>query len=122
VPPIASPLPPLATRPPELPSELEVSGEATRPFSDHPRTLAPLTEAGFQVHEAVAPPEATAAVAAATVQEDVIQPQITAPSRGIDVTAFLRSATGRRDAIIVREILGPPRGVRMQTEFSEAIS
>jgi hypothetical protein len=112
VPPIASPLPPLITRPPELPSELEVGGEATRSSSDQPQTLAPLTEAGFQVHEAVASPEPTPVLAAATVHEDVIQPRIAAPSRGIDLTAFLRSASGRRDAIIVREILGPPRGLQ----------
>jgi hypothetical protein len=31
----------------------------------------------------------------------------------VDIAALLASATGLRDAIILREILGPPRGLRV---------
>ncbi len=38
------------------------------------------------------------------------------------VPRLLVSTSGLREAIILREILGPPRGLRMQTEFGDGIS
>jgi hypothetical protein len=35
---------------------------------------------------------------------------------------LLVSTSGLREAIILREILGPPRGLRMQMEFADGIS
>jgi hypothetical protein len=110
VPPIASPLPPLVTRPPELPSEFEVHREAGPSLAQQQpsRTLA---EPTFQIHQAIAPPELVPAVAT-TVLEAKRQQQITASPPVIDVITLLGSATRLRDAIILREILGPPRGLR----------
>src|SRR4029077_15476990 len=39
-----------------------------------------------------------------------------------DIATMLASKPSLREAIILREILGSPRGLRMQTEFGEAIS
>ena len=109
IPPIASPLPPLVTRPQELPSEFEVHrGPAPPPT---PQPSRPLPEPTFQIHEAVAPPELVPVVVT-TVTEAKSQQSIAALGSTIHLTALLRSPTGLRDAIIVREILGPPRGLR----------
>jgi hypothetical protein len=69
-----------------------------------------LVELEFQVPEAEASPEPAAAVSVATLSEGRTQPQIAAP-QSIDVKTLLRSTLRLRDAIVVREILGPPRGL-----------
>src|SRR6266487_5013593 len=109
VPPLGSPLPPLVTRPPELPSEFEVHREPPPPPT--PRPSRPLPEPTFQIHEAVAPPELVPVVVT-TVPEAKSQQPIAALGITIHLTALLRSPTGLRDAIIVREILGPPSGLQ----------
>src|SRR5438093_2583035 len=112
IPPIASPLPPLVTRPPELPSEIEIHREAAPPLAQQQQQPSrTLPEPTFQVHEAVAPPELVPVVAT-TAPEAKAQQPIPSPRSTIHLTALLRSSTGLRDAIIVREILGPPRGLR----------
>ncbi|HEX3620000.1 MAG TPA: hypothetical protein VHU16_06480 [Candidatus Udaeobacter sp.] len=109
VPPFGSPLPPLVTRPPELPSEFEVHrGPAPPPT---PQPSRPLPEPTFQIHEGVAPPELVPVVVT-TVPDAKSRQPIAALGSTIHLTALLRSPTGLRDAIIVREILGPPRGLR----------
>ena len=109
VPPLGSPLPPLVTRPPDLPSEFEVHREPAPPPTPQPSR--PLPEPTFQIHEAVAPPELVPVVVT-TVPEAKSQQPIAALGSTIHLTALLRSPTGLRDAIIVREIVGPPRGLR----------
>ena len=110
VPPLGSPLPPLVTRPPDMPQEIQIPPSVAPPPAQPQRARPRLSEVVFAVHETEAAPES---IPSATEREDRTQPQIAAPSRGIDVTAFLRSASGRRNAIIVREILGPPRGLQL---------
>jgi hypothetical protein len=109
VPPLGSPLPPLVTRPPELPSEFEVHREPAPPPTPQPSR--PLPEPTFQLHQAVAPPELVPVVVT-TVPEAKTQQPIAALGSTIHLTPLLRSPTGLRDAIIVREILGPPRSLR----------
>jgi len=70
-----------------------------------------LPEPTFQVHQAIAPPELIPAVTTA-VPEAKRHQQITASPPVIDVITLLGSATRLRDAIILREVLGPPRGLR----------
>jgi hypothetical protein len=120
VPPLASPLPPLVTRPPEVPNETQIPVGTPPLPSQQPQT--PLARPQFQVTETEAPPELLPVVAAAPVREVRIQPQNALARSNVNVTTLLRSPLGLRDAVIVREILGPPRGLRMQTEFGEAIS
>src|SRR5882724_8406044 len=111
VPPLGSPLPPLVTRPPDLPSEFEVHREPIPIPAEQPRAAQRSTEPVFQVHEAVAPPELVPVVVT-TVPEAKSQQPIAALGSTIHLTVLLRSPTGLRDAIIVREIVGPPRGLR----------
>jgi len=79
-----------------------------------------LAEPLFQVHEAKALSEPAAVVSAATLSEARTQPQTAAPQI-IDVKTLLTSPLGLRGAMVVREILGQPRGLRMQMEFGDAI-
>jgi len=72
---------------------------------------APLAEPLFQVHDAQALSKGVAVVSAAPLSEARTQPQTAAP-QSIDVKTLLRSTLGLRGAIIAREILGLPRGLR----------
>jgi len=95
-PPLRSPLPPLTTRPPDLPREIRLPGQIT-----------PTREARIFRPKAADAPVFEAEVRAA------FQP--TAPqssTKTYDVATLLRSASGLRDAIILREIFGPPRSLQ----------
>ena len=84
---IRSPLPPLKTRPPEVPAFRVHEG---------PPPLAPMTEA-----------EVAAALQAASSQP------ISKPTEArIDIVSMLKTTSGLRDAIILREIFGPPRSLQ----------
>ena len=109
VPPFASPLPPLVTRPPDIPPQ--ISAETVAPAVEHRQIHAPLAEPQFQVHDAKALSEPGAVVGSATLSEAKAQPQPATP-QSIDVKTLLRSTLGLRGAMIVREILGQPRGLR----------
>jgi hypothetical protein len=82
-PPMRSPLPPLKTRPPDLPREI-------------PPLLEPLP-----VIKTAAEPYSIA-----------IQPISKSTRTEIDIATLLRSTSGLRDAIILREIFGPPRSLQ----------
>jgi hypothetical protein len=86
---ILSPLPPLTTRPPE--SRLLTEQQALR----QPPPLAPITG-----------DEVTAAFQPATAQP------ISKPEAKIDIPKLLKTTSGLRDAIILREIFGPPRSLQ----------
>ena len=122
VPPLGSPLPPLVTRPRDMPQEIRIPPSVAPPPAQTQQTRPPLGEVIFAVHETGAPPEPIPGLTRATVPEDRTQPQIAASARNIDVATLLRSPMGLRGAVIVREILGPPRGLRMQMDFGDAIS
>ena len=81
--PFSSPLPPLTTRPPDLPP-------------------------AFKVHQGPSPLEAipSAEVKAAS------QPATQAAAKPRDLAGLLRTTSGLRDAIILREIFGPPRSLQ----------
>ena len=89
-----SPLPPLTTRPPDLPKKV----------------FRPKTEAHiFEVHKSQPPIEATPV---ATVAQPLVpQPTTTARPR-TDLLDLLKTPSGLRDAIILREIFGPPRSMQ----------
>jgi len=111
VPTLGSPLPPLATRPPDLPAEIQVPAR-TLPIPIEQQKPAVFAEQRFEVHESRIAPEPIAVVNVAT-PDDLREPkQSLAAQDVLDVTRLLRSPSGLRDAIIVREILGPPRGVQ----------
>jgi hypothetical protein len=118
--PMGSPLPPLVTRPPDISHESQIPVETVAPALQQREIRGALTEPLFQVHEVKAPSESPAVGSAAAPSETRTQPQITAP-QSVNVETLLKSTLGLRGAMIVREILGPPRGLRMQTEFRDAI-
>ena len=89
VPPLPSPLPPLKTRPPDLPGKVV-----------EPRAI--------EVHEEPLPVIQTAAEAYSTAT----QPISKSAEAKIDMATMLRSTSGLRDAIILREIFGPPRSLQ----------
>jgi hypothetical protein len=80
------------------------SGEVLAPpnITGVPAFEAPLPIASALVFKAPAEPYAAATRAIAKTEE-----------RRVDIAAFLASTSGLRDAIILREILGPPRGLRV---------
>ena len=112
VPPLGSPLPPLVTRPPDLRSEFEVHREPIPIPAEQPRAAQRSTEPVFQVHESAASPAPSSAEPAATTHEIRTQPQVVVPRRAVVTATLLRSKSSLRDAIVIREILGPPRGLR----------
>jgi hypothetical protein len=122
-PPLASPLPPLTTRPPDLPPEIKLP-EPIPPTRQEKRFTPRVAEAAlFEVHEGPLPDEPLpiiktpvepyAAATRAVAKEE--EPKT-------DIAILLTSKASLRGAIILREILGPPRGLRMQAEPSDGIS
>jgi hypothetical protein len=78
------------------------------------RVAEKMVPSAFEVHEKtfpIAPPP----IFKAPVETDAgVTPTIArAEERRTDITTFLASTSRLRDAIILREILGPPRGLRM---------
>ncbi|MGA7274705.1 MAG: hypothetical protein WBX14_07655 [Candidatus Udaeobacter sp.] len=112
MPPFGSPLPPLVTRPPDLPSKFEVHREPIPVSAEQPRAAQRSTQPVFQVHESAPPPAPRSTESAATTYEIRTQPQVVVPRRAIVAANLLRSKSSLRDAIVIREILGPPRGLR----------
>jgi hypothetical protein len=115
VPPFGSPLPPLTTRPPELPREVYVPPQMAPPreakvFKPTPAEAEPV----FEVHRARMPlegppaPVTTAAEAYAIATEPAAKPR----RPETDLATLLRSTSGLRNAIILREIFGPPRSLQ----------
>ena len=90
-PPLRSPLPPLKTRPPESESA-----------------------AVFEVQQSPAPSQPRPSVVKAAEEAYSIETQPISKSTDskTDLVTKLRSASGLRDAIILREIFGPPRSLQ----------
>lgn len=114
VPPFGSPLPPLTTRPPDLPREIRLPGQI-RPTRQAkvfiPKTGEPPP---FEVHEHQTPLESPPAMAksAAEAYAAATQPPVAAPQSQTHFAALLRSTSSLRDAIVLREIFGPPRSLQ----------
>lgn len=87
LPPLASPLPPLKTRPPDLPRKI---------------TPAVVIPPAYEVQRQAEIPQPPAALTT----------KMTEQPRAIPLLALLKSSSGLRDAILLREIFGPPRGLQ----------
>jgi hypothetical protein len=113
VPPFASPLPPLTTRPPDLPREIKLPGQIT-PTRGKKMFSPRVAEASeFEVHEGPMPTEPlpiakTPAEAYAIATEPISKPDQTETN----IAALLRSTSGLRNAIILREVFGSPRSLQ----------
>ena len=108
-PPMKSPLPPLKTRPPALPREIELPGQIT-PMREARTFESKVAEAPvFEVQQGPSPLEAISEAEVRAAFQPVA-PQTS--SRTYDIATLLRSTSGLRNAIIFREIFGPPRSLQ----------
>ena len=97
VPPFASPFPPLTTKPPELPRKV--------------KTFKPkIKDAIFEPREAMLTPEPAAPIKSPAEAYAIATPPTPARSE-TNIAALLRSSSGLRNAIILREVFGPPRSL-----------
>jgi hypothetical protein len=111
--PMKSPLPPLKTRPPDLPREIKLPGQITP--TREARTFQPrVAEApAFEIQQG--PPLVEPLPVIKTAAEAYViatQPIPKSARTEIDVATLLRSTSGLRNAIILREIFGPPRSLQ----------
>src|SRR6266481_5902615 len=112
-PPLRSPLPPLTTRPPDLPREIRLPGQI--PPTREGRTFQPrVAEApAFEVQQGPSPLEPLPIIkTAAEAYAIATKPIAKSADAKIDIATMLRSTSGLRDAIILREIFGPPRSLQ----------
>jgi hypothetical protein len=111
-----SSLPPLTTRPPDLPPEVKPAGQiAPAPWG--PMAAPKVVEAvAFEVQRPagmiVEPPAVAQTAAAPRPYAIATQTGSTAMETRKDLVRLLGSASGLREAIILREIFGPPRSMQ----------
>jgi hypothetical protein len=112
--PFGSPLPPLTTRPPDLPEETTQSEPVVRPLH-RKKTFKPrVSETTFDVRQRMTPSEPAAPTIKSPAEAYAIatEPR-TEPARSeTNIAALLRSPSGLRSAIILREVFGPPRSLQ----------
>jgi len=111
--PMKSPLPPLTTRPPDLPREIRLPGQIAP--THEARTFQPrVAEApAFEVQQGQPLLEPSPVIkTAAEAYAIATQPIFKSAEAKIEVATMLRSTSGLRDAIILREIFGPPRSLQ----------
>ena len=113
VPPLSSPLPPLKKRPPDFPREIKLPGQITP--TREARTFPPrVAEApAFEVQQDAPLLEPVPVIkTAAEAYAIATQPISKSARTEIDIATLLRSTSGLRNAIILREIFGPPRSLQ----------
>jgi len=99
--------------PPGLPREIRLPGQI--PPTREAKTFRPrVAEASkFEVHEGPPPLEPAPVIKTAAEAYAIATQPVSKPSEGkIDIAAMLRSTSGLRDAVILREIFGPPRSMQ----------
>ena len=113
VPPFASPLPPLTTRPPDLPRKVAVPRQVTKPPYEKKIFIPKVTKLpAFEVQAEAPPIEPPQPKTPAEAYAIATQPRIEPAPGEINITLLLRSPSGLRNAIILREIFGPPRSLQ----------
>ena len=101
--PFQSPLPPLTTRPPDLPGEMPPPlPRQISPVKSLPASVPAVPSPVFEVHTSVA----------AAAETMPVQPTVEPAESAVDLTNLLGSTSALRNAIILREIFEPPRGLR----------
>jgi hypothetical protein len=107
-----SPLPPLTTHPPDLPPEVKPPSPPPIPVPAVPKVVEAVA---FEVQKPsgmITEPPAVAQPAAAPEAYAVATPPSSiAVQTRTDLVRLLGSASGLREAIILREIFGPPRSM-----------
>jgi hypothetical protein len=105
---ILSPLPPVTTRPPDFGPDWPLPPETRPSVPARPER----ERRFFQSKSPPALPQITEVEASGALQPTPPQPIPSATETKINLTALLRSPSGLRDAIILREIFGPPRSMQ----------
>lgn len=112
---LLSPLPPLTTTPPPLPKKIQLPGQITRrPYQEKPFVPPPPATPVFEVHEGGDTPEVNEPIPIKT-PGDAYAIATAPPSVIAQPSPFvteLRTPGNLRRAILLREILGPPRGLQ----------
>ena len=112
VPPLASPLPPLTTRPPDLPRKIGLPGQLTptdKAKTSTSKTAEPSTFEAYEGPPSESPPAIEVpAEAYAIAARPVLKPE----QSKTDIAVLLTSTSGLRNAIILREVFGPPRSLQ----------
>lgn len=103
IPPFGPPHPPLVTRPPEEPAR-----KMPRP----PPIVVPAGESQMRPPAAHEAPVFEVQKTAAPVEQTRLSASATAEQTGTSIVTLLSSPSGLRDAIILREIFGPPRSLQ----------
>jgi hypothetical protein len=100
---IGSPLPPLTTRPPDLPGEMPPPlPRQVSPVKSPPASVPAVAPPVFEVHTSVA----------AAADTTPVQPTLESAESSVDLVNLLGSPSALRNAIILREIFGPPRSLQ----------
>ena len=108
-----SPLPPLTTRPPESePAPRHGPAPVQAPPKPERKVFRPkVAEPGaFEIHQG--PPPITEGEVKEAFQQTTPSPIAKPAEAKIDIGSMLRSSSGLRNAIILREIFGPPRSMQ----------
>jgi hypothetical protein len=104
--PFGSPLPPLTTRPPDLPKETTPFEPIAKPLRRRTTITPKVSEETFEVHEVAVSPAPSAAMKSLAKAKTAAAPSET------NLATLLRSSSGLRNAIILREVFGPPRSLQ----------
>jgi hypothetical protein len=113
VPPFGSPLPPLTTRPPDLPREVQLPGQTVEQPRAEKKFKRVTPDATFEVRQDAQPPPEPASIKSPAEAYAVATASTPAPARTeTNIAALLRSPSGLRSAIILREVFGPPRSMQ----------
>jgi hypothetical protein len=107
---ILNPVPPLTTVPPDVPGRVTMPRVA-KPRPREPKTFKPIAETTFEVQQDQPVVEK---VPATPSEASVISPssEIKVAERKTEMAKLLSSPASLRNAIILREIFGPPRGLQ----------
>jgi hypothetical protein len=111
--PFASPLPPLTTRPSEEPKQIRLPGQITPTREAKVFTPKVAESPSFELQVGAVSPDAPPVIrTAAEAYAIATQPTVKPERREMQISTLLRSTSGLRDAIILREIFGPPRSLQ----------
>ena len=110
--PFASPLPPLTTRPPDLPRKMGLPGQlppTNKAKTSISKIAEPSTSETYEVPPSESPPTIKTPAEAYAI---ATQPVLTPGQSKTDIAVLLTSTSGLRNAIILREVFGPPRSLQ----------
>jgi hypothetical protein len=110
---------PLApVQPPRIPTARNILTDRRRPVVETTKSPEPLA---FGLHEAPPLPKLPTLVKPSVETDATAADSKTNLARtGVDIATFLRSPAGLRNAIVLREIFGPPRGVQRLEEMRDS--